>query len=359
MEMNRPQATATWPTGLPAVDSDQFRTTDFDWSPMTRRDVRPPLAERVETPGSLPAPEQNLRIDLTPVEQILRTTKRVALGKYSCPVDHPLFLRGGGPHTCAYIAFHRTSVKLKIGAGDAEVATPNNVSFYNIGETYSREAIGAGGDDCDWIALTPSFLREICASVGYPKDAADAKLFPRSFSPLNPRAFYAQRKLFAMASNPKTAMNSTHIEDCVADLLRIILKDAMGFWREDARMRRHPRYTCHRRRLQIIEDAKMVLAREYWTDLSLADLAQQLYCSAAHLSRIFRGATGFKLSDYRQELRLRKGLFLLEESRLEIGNIAIHLGFASHSHFTSAFHRRFGVNPSDFVKWNSTQLMAA
>jgi AraC-like DNA-binding protein len=63
------------------------------------------------------------------------------------------------------------------------------------------------------------------------------------------------------------------------------------------------------------------------------------------------------LCDYRQELRLRKGLFLLEESGLEIGDIAVQVGFASHSHFTSAFHRRFGINPSEFLRWKSSKLV--
>jgi transcriptional regulator GlxA family with amidase domain len=74
---------------------------------------------------------------------------------------------------------------------------------------------------------------------------------------------------------------------------------------------------------------------------------------------MFHAATGFKLCEYRQELRLRKGLFLLEESGLEIGDIAVQVGFASHSHFTSAFHRRFGVNPSEFLRWKSRKLIRA
>jgi len=111
---------------------------------------------------------QQLRIDITPVEQILRKTQSVALGRYRCPIDHPQFMIGGGPHTCSYIAFHRTSVKMKIGDWRAEVATPNNVSFYNIGESYSREAIGGEGDECDWLALSPTLLRSARLSRVWP-----------------------------------------------------------------------------------------------------------------------------------------------------------------------------------------------
>ena len=36
----------------------------------------------------------------------------------------------------------------------------------------------------------------------------------------------------------------------------------------------------------------------------------------------------------------------------------MQVGFASHSHFTSAFHRRFGINPSEFLRWKSSKLIA-
>jgi AraC-like DNA-binding protein len=307
-----------------------------------------------------PAPDelQQLRIDITPVEQILRKTRSVALGRYRCPVDHPQFVLGGGPHTCSYIAFHRTSVRMAIADSRPEVATPNHVSFYNVGESYSREAIGNEGDECDWIALSPSVLRDVHTELAE-LEAANGRMFPRPFAPMKPETFFAQRKLFATAASPSATMNSLQIDEAVAGLVDRIVADALEFWGCSGKSRRRPRPVCQRRRLRIIEDAKALLAREYWTDLSLADLARQLHCSAAHLSRMFHAATGFRLCDYRQELRLRKGLFLLEETGLEIGDIAVQVGFASHSHFTSAFHRRFGVNPSEFLKWKSRKVIRA
>lgn len=299
-----------------------------------------------------------LRVDLTPVEQILRMTRTVALGRYRCPPDHPQFLRGGGPHTCAYVAFHRTSVRMTIGEARPEVATPNHVSFYNIGGSYARAAIGGEGDECDWLALTPELVRDVRAEVPI-DDAADERLFPHAFAPVHPAAFFAQRELFACAADAAGPLNSLQVEEAATRLLGRIVLDAFAFWGYAGTSRRRPRPVCQRRRLQIIEDAKALLAREYWTDLSLSDLARRLHCSATHLSRIFHGVTGYTLCDYRQELRLRKGLFLLEESGGEIGDIAVQVGFASHSHFTSAFHRRFGARPSDFVKSRSRKLIRA
>jgi AraC-like DNA-binding protein len=303
--------------------------------------------------------EGPLRIDLTPVEQILRMTKTVALGRCRCPADHPQFLRGGGPHTCAYIAFHRTSVKLRIGAARPEVATPNHVSFYNVGESYSREAVDAEGDECEWLAVTPDMLRELRADLVADERMADERLFPLAVAPVRPAVFIEQRRLFSAATDPAAPLNSMQVEQAATRLINRVVADAFEFWGYSRHSRRRPRPVCQRRRLQIIEDAKALLAREYWTDLSLKDLAHHLHCSATHLSRIFHAATGYTLVDYRQELRLRKGLFLLEECGGEIGDIAVQVGFASHSHFTSAFRRRFGVNPSEFLRWRSRKLIRA
>jgi AraC-like DNA-binding protein len=109
--------------------------------------------------------------------------------------------------------------------------------------------------------------------------------------------------------------------------------------------------------VQVIEAAKALLAGQPCMDLSVTDLAARLHCSVAHLSRTFHAATGFRLIDYRQELRLRKGLLLLDEGALEIGHIANRLGFASHSHFTDAFRRRFLMNPSEYIR-NQSQSTA-
>jgi AraC-like DNA-binding protein len=334
-----------WRSARPGAELTPLPPWPADWRAVAGAHHRP---------GAAAAP---LMIDLTPVEQVLRKTRTVALGRYRCPLDHPQFLRGGGPHTCAYIAFHRTSVRLRIGDARPEVATPNHVTFYNVGQSYTREAVGPEGHECDWIAFSPSLLREMSGALD--RDVTDGELFPRAFAPVRPAAFFAQRRLFGTLADPAAAATSIEIEEAVTELVGSVLRDACNFWGLSGTSRRRPRPVCHRRRLQIIEDAKALLAREYWTDLSLADLAHKLHCSAAHLSRMFHAATGFRLCDYRQELRLRKGLFLLEESGLEIGDIAVQVGFASHSHFTSAFHRRFGMKPSDFLKWKSRRLIRA
>jgi|GEM_PF-1113562 len=299
-----------------------------------------------------------LRIDLSPSDQVLRKTKAVALGRYRCGVEQSHFRNGEASSRSAYVVFRRSSVRLRIGAAPAEVVTPNHVSFHNPGEAFSREAISGEGEDCDWIALSPAFAREILRRVGRGLWLPDSRLFLPHVATIRPHLFIAQRRLFAAVSKQPGAWNSQQIEEAVAKLVACLAADAAAAPAQRWRRRRHPRPTCHQRQVQMIEEAKAILGRDFASDISLVDLAQRLHCSPANLSRIFHAATGLRLADYRLELRLRKAVALLEESDFAIGDIGIQVGFASHSHFTSAFHQHFGMNPSRFLRSRPERLDA-
>ncbi len=298
-----------------------------------------------------------LSIDLSPYDQILRKTKMVALGNYRCTLELPGFRGGGGPHRCAYIAFRRSSVRLHIGAQATEVVTPNHVSFHNPGETYARDAVSPEGEDCDWIALAPAFARDILRRGGRNANPLpDWRLFAQAVAMIRPHLFIAQRRLFAAVRLQPGAWNSQQVEDAVAKLVACLVADAAAAPAQRWKKRRHPRPSCHQRQVQMIEDAKAILGRDFASDISLVDLARQLHCSPANLSRIFHAATGMRLNDFRLELRLRKGVALLEKSGFGIGDIGVQVGFASHSHFTSAFHQHFGLNPSQFLRARPERL---
>ena len=70
--------------------------------------------------------------------------------------------------------------------------------------------------------------------------------------------------------------------------------------------------------------------------------------SAFHVCRVFREQTGHTIHRYLTELRLRTALSRLEDCPDDILGLAVELGFANHSHFTTVFRAAFGVTPSDF-----------
>ena len=98
--------------------------------------------------------------------------------------------------------------------------------------------------------------------------------------------------------------------------------------------------------MDLVESARDVIARRFKENLSLADIARELECSVFHLARIFKARTGFSLHAYRNQLRLRAALERIHEPGVDLIEIALDLGFSSHSHFTECFRRNFGMTPS-------------
>jgi AraC-like DNA-binding protein len=71
-------------------------------------------------------------------------------------------------------------------------------------------------------------------------------------------------------------------------------------------------------------------------------------CTPFSLCRAVRAATGGTLHAWLVRLRLQVSLESVAEPRGDLTGIALDLGFSSHSHFTDAFRRAFGITPSAF-----------
>jgi AraC-like DNA-binding protein len=98
-----------------------------------------------------------------------------------------------------------------------------------------------------------------------------------------------------------------------------------------------------------IHQAKIILTQRLDNPPSLIELARQVGLNDCTLKRGFRqvfGTTAFGLlHDYRLEQAQR----LLEERRLNISEVAQAIGFANRSYFASAFRKKFGVTPREYL----------
>ena len=94
-----------------------------------------------------------------------------------------------------------------------------------------------------------------------------------------------------------------------------------------------------------VRQAQAFLAAHYQEDHCLSEIARQADCSPFHLARAFRQRTGHSLHAYRTALRLRHGLRALG-SGPDLSQLALDLGYSSHSHFSAQFKRYFGGSPS-------------
>jgi len=306
----------------------------------------------------LSEPGSDLIINLSPTERILRRTSLVSVGEHRCAPNHPFFRHGGGPQTCPYIGFMRSTIIRAPAGSRPEVHTPNAAGFHAIGSSYTRQAIDSAGDHSDWIAISPRFLADLIDEhwdLGW--EPCDA-FFPAPFAPVPLGAYLAQRHLVEVL-NSNASLSDLAFEEYVTRIVRATLDEAFRFWKRRSRRKCIQRPTCERRRVAIIEAVKQRIATQYSTNLSLEALARSVHCSAGQLARIFPVLTGFSIHGYQQHIRLRVSLQLLRDAPFELCMVAAQLGFASHSHFSTVFRRQFGISPSEFAKNHPRSLVAA
>ena len=276
-----------------------------------------------------------LQGSLLPVETLPYLSDVACIGTHRCPADHPAF-RDSGPIRNMVFVFPRTSITIRHEEQKtAFVGSPNVITLYNRGQVYTRGAIDAA-DDCDWYGVAPDVILDVARRYDERAEEAAGRPFAAPFvaSPLP--LFLRQRRLFerVMAGTVEPAA----VDETLLGMLDQILRLTPG--------RHRPKRGHVRDPLPKIEHVKNVLARTLDRPLSLRALAATVELSVYHLCRVFRRETGFAIHEYRQQLRLRRALEEVLTSK-DLLETALELGFNSHSHFTYAFRRTFGVTPSE------------
>ena len=94
-----------------------------------------------------------------------------------------------------------------------------------------------------------------------------------------------------------------------------------------------------------VRRAKAILHEANGARLMLSEIAGELGVTPIYLTQAFKRAEGVPLYRYQTRLRLGRALAELPE-RSDITDLALELGYSSHSHFTAAFRQALGVTPS-------------
>jgi len=266
------------------------------------------------------------------VDCLIAETPLVAVGAFRCPTDHPRFNDSGLIRDYCF-AFPRTASVIEHDTGDRFVGDQTRISLYNVGQAYRRSPVSPEGDHTDYFVVAPAVLREaLLARRAATTDADDRRLFSRAHARSTAPLYLRQRRLFQAVSDRR--IDAFAIESAVMSLLDDVLTGVDGATIVE-RARHRP----------LVEDVQALLARRYAEALSLADVAAMLGVSAYHLCRVFRAHTGQSLHQHRDQLRLRAALNRLERDE-DLTTIGLDVGYSSHSHFTAAFRRAFGVAPS-------------
>lgn len=108
-----------------------------------------------------------------------------------------------------------------------------------------------------------------------------------------------------------------------------------------------------KKEMQIIEQAKIIMNENIFTDIDAQSIASMLNVSYSTFRMNFKKHTGLSPAKYINDLRLNKAKEMLTETSNSIKEISYLLQFSSSNHFSSIFKKASGVSPKDYRSMNS------
>jgi len=228
--------------------------------------------------------------------------------------------------------------------GERVVAEPVQAMLLNRGAPYRVSHPVEGGDECTSMDFAAGAAADVVRA--FDPAAADRAEAPFSLvrAPVGAEAWLRLRALRRALLGG--AAQALAVEEEALALLARVVHDG---WRAHA-TRRTLRAGTARQRERLVEHTREVLAGAPGRAHTLASLARQVHASPFHLTRTFREAMGVPVHQYLLQLRLSLALQRLDGGERMLSALALELGFSSHSHFTTAFRRHFGVTPSQVVR---------
>lgn len=98
----------------------------------------------------------------------------------------------------------------------------------------------------------------------------------------------------------------------------------------------------------IVKNALEYIEENYKQKLKLSDVAEKIYVSQWHLSKLLNKHTGQNFSELLNNVRIEKAKELLKDPSLRIGDIAEKVGFLDMAHFSRVFKKQVGISANEY-----------
>jgi AraC family transcriptional regulator len=261
--------------------------------------------------------------------------------KSSIVMMHDTYCRGTCRHPSVeeetkttQLVFPYRGVYVRHVGDDQTIAEANQVLFFNAAEGYKVSHPVTGGDASLTLILEESQLRELVPRALLREGSRV------SFRPNRLRIDAPTQVLVALLRHRLREGISEPLE--AESLALTLVQRSLGPWTA-----KQSGASYGRKRL--VDRVKLVLASDVARRWTLTEIAAEVKGSPVYLTQVFQQVEGVPLYRYQLNLRLSRALDLLGEYE-DLTSLGLDLGFSSHSHFSAAFRRFYGLTPSAFKK---------
>jgi len=263
------------------------------------------------------------------------------LGRFRCaPTDEEWRAENDiGP--LAHVVFPERPVTITRPATGPQLGDRNWALLYHPGQRYQRQLVDPDGDECTFVALSPQLYGALLDADTSATPAFDAGRVLVEDAP-----WLGYQECLAATDHDDERNVERALRDVLLEMLRrpaAAPADAGGPGDAGAQ---HPATTV-READRRVHEACRILATRLDERITLPALAEAVGLSTYHFCRLFRATTGLTVHAYRKRLRLRSAFSTC--ASLPHGNlseVAMSLGYASHSHMTTEFRTSLAMTPS-------------
>jgi len=234
-------------------------------------------------------------------------------------------------------------------------ADVNQAVFFSHNSTYKVSHPADCGDRGTVFNVAPRVLNDIIRELDPTIDEHPDKPFRFITGPCDSKVFWRHRELVRRLENaPSDPPEHLWADVTALQLVADILESSFA---QIGLPKKSQRAGTNAEHIDRAEAAKTYLASRLSERITLDDVARAVHASPFHLARVFQQQTGVPVHRYLTQLRLRLSLERLAEGANDLTELALELGFSSHSHFTDAFRREFGYPPSVVRKGKTRQTI--
>lgn len=98
----------------------------------------------------------------------------------------------------------------------------------------------------------------------------------------------------------------------------------------------------------VIERIKAVIEARFHENLTISDVAKEVYLTTTYVCLIFKQETGYTINDYLTKMRMEAATAMLKDPGRKLHDICYAIGYSEPSYFSKMFKKYTGLSPSEY-----------